>query len=173
MEQEALMMNIILESVKHIIKNNEILMLLSDCDGCLTDGGMYYSENGDELKKFNTRDGMGFSLLKKRGIITGIVTGEKNDLNRRRAEKLHLDILESGCDDKLSAIKRICQERGISLGNVCYIGDDINDIEAIKAVGLGCCPADAVKSVRKVSKYITTAKGGEGVVREIADILLS
>ena len=113
----------------------EIKIFLTDCDGCLTDGGMYYSEKGDELKKFNTRDGMGFALLRERGVVTGIITSENVDLNRRRAEKLKLDILESGCKDKLTTIKRICDERGIGLANVCYIGDDINDIETIKAVG--------------------------------------
>ena len=129
----------------------EIKMFLTDCDGCLTDGGMYYSEHGDELKKFNTRDGMGFALLQEKEIITGIITSENVDLNRRRAEKLKIDILESGCKDKLASIKRICEKRGIKLENVCYIGDDINDIEAIKAVGVGCCPADAIPDVKKVA----------------------
>ena len=147
----------------------EIKMFLTDCDGCLTDGGMYYSEKGDELKKFNTRDGMGFALLRQKGIITGIITSESVDLNRRRAEKLKLDILEAGCKDKLSAIKRICDERGIALANVCYIGDDINDIDAIKAVGYGCCPANAMPEVKKAAKYVSKANGGEGVIREIVE----
>lgn len=146
---------------------SDIKMFLTDCDGCLTDGGMYYSEHGDELKKFNTRDGMGFALLKEHGIITGIITSEDVDLNRRRAEKLKLDILEAGCKDKLKAITRICNERGISLTNVCYIGDDINDIETIKSVGYGCCPGDAMPEVKEVARYITKKKGGEGVIREV------
>ena len=145
----------------------EIKMLLTDCDGCLTDGGMYYSEHGDELKKFNTRDGMGFALLRKHGIITGIVTSESVDLNRRRAEKLKLDILKAGCKDKLSAVQRICTEHGVNIQNVCYIGDDINDIETIKAVGFGCCPADAMPEVKAVAKFTAKAKGGEGVIREV------
>ena len=149
----------------------EIKMFLTDCDGCLTDGGMYYSEKGDELKKFNTRDGMGFALLRQKGIITGIVTSESVDLNRRRAEKLKLDILEAGCKDKLSAIKRICDERGIGLENVCYIGDDINDLEVIKAVGYGCCPADAMPEVKAVAKYVAKINGGEGVIREIVEAI--
>ena len=150
----------------------EIKMFLTDCDGCLTDGGMYYSEKGDELKKFNTRDGMGFALLRQKGIITGIVTSESVDLNRRRAEKLKLDILEAGCRDKLSAIKRICDERGIALENVCYIGDDINDLQVIKAVGYGCCPADAMPEVKAVAMYVTKAKGGEGVIREVVGAIM-
>ena len=151
----------------------EIKMFLTDCDGCLTDGGMYYSEKGDELKKFNTRDGMGFALLRKRGIVTGIVTSESVDLNRRRAEKNKLDILEAGCKDKLSTITRICSERDIPLSNVCYIGDDINDIEAIRAVGYGCCPADAMPEVKAVADCVTKAKGGEGVIREIIEQIIA
>lgn len=147
----------------------EIKMFLTDCDGCLTDGGMYYSEFGDELKKFNTRDGMGFSLLRKAGVITGIITSESVDLNRRRAEKLKLDILEAGCKDKVSVVQRICQEKGILPENICYIGDDINDIDLIKFVGFGCCPADAMPQVKAVAKYITKAKGGEGVIREVVE----
>lgn len=147
----------------------EIKMLLTDCDGCLTDGGMYYSEHGDEIKKFNTRDGMGFALLRQKGIITGIVTSENVDLNRRRAEKLKLDVLETGCRDKVVAVKRICEERDIALNNVCYIGDDINDLDVIKMVGFGCCPADAMPQVREVAKYIAKAKGGEGVIREVVE----
>lgn len=145
----------------------EVKLFLTDCDGCLTDGGMYYSENGDELKKFNTRDGMGFSLLREKGILTGIVTSENVELNRRRAKKLQLDYLEAGCKDKLTVIKNICERRRIDIKNVCYIGDDINDIEAIKAVGFGCCPADAMPEVKKIADYITIAKGGDGVIREV------
>lgn len=150
----------------------EIKMLLTDCDGCLTDGGMYYSENGDELKKFNTKDGMGFELLRQKGIITGIITGEAAELNRRRAEKLQLDILELGCKNKLSAIKKICSERGIDLQNVCYIGDDLNDIAAIDAVGYGCCPADAAPEMIAIADYVANAKGGAGVVREIVNMII-
>ena len=151
----------------------EIKMFLTDCDGCLTDAGMYYSEFGDELKKFNTRDGMAFKLLREKGILTGIITGEKVELNRRRAEKLKLDILGLGCTDKVLTIKKLCKEYNISLENVLYIGDDINDLEVMKIVGYSCCPADAMQEVKEIAKYITKAKGGEGVVREITNIILS
>lgn len=150
----------------------EIKMFLTDCDGCLTDGGMYYSEKGDELKKFNTRDGMGFALLREKGIITGIITSECVDLNRKRAEKLHLDILEMGCKEKAEKVKELCEERGISLENVCYIGDDINDLKTIKLVGYGCCPLDAIGEVKAQAKYVTHSKGGEGVIREVVEQIL-
>ena len=149
----------------------EIKMFLTDCDGCLTDGGMYYSEHGDELKKFNTRDGMGFALLRNKGIVTGIVTSENVDLNRRRAQKLKLDVLEAGCKDKVAAVKTLCEKYNVSLENVAYIGDDINDLDVIKMVGYGCCPADAMPQVRDAARYVTKAKGGEGVIREVVENL--
>lgn len=149
----------------------EIKMFLTDCDGCLTDGGMYYSEHGDELKKFNTRDGMGFALLRAKGIITGIITSESVDLNRRRAEKLKLDVLEAGCKDKVSAVKKLCERYGVAPKSVAYVGDDINDLDAIKMVGLGCAPADAMLQVREVADYVTKARGGEGVIREIVEYM--
>lgn len=150
----------------------EIKIFLTDCDGCLTDGGMYYSEHGDELKKFNTRDGMGFALLHKKGIVTGIVTSENVDLNRRRAQKLKLDVLEAGCRDKVAAVKVLCEKYNVSLENVAYIGDDINDLDVIKIVGYGCCPADAMPQIREAAKYVTKAKGGEGVIREVVERII-
>ncbi|MBC5786975.1 N-acylneuraminate cytidylyltransferase [Clostridium facile] len=161
-------------------KNNPVLirrpsnirMFLTDCDGCLTDGGMYYSERGDELKKFNTRDGMGFGMLREKGIITGIITSEEVELNQRRADKLRLDFLESGCKDKLAAIQKRCEKYGISLEQVVYVGDDINDLEAIQTVGYGCCPSDAMPCVQQAADYIASAKGGQGVIREIVEQLL-
>lgn len=150
-----------------------IKMFLTDCDGCMTDGGMYYSEYGDELKKFYTRDGMGFALLRDRGIITGIVTSENVDLNRRRTEKLKLDVLEAGCKDKVAAVKALCEKYNVSLKNVAYIGDDINDLDVIKMVGYGCCPADAMPQVRNAAKYVTKARGGEGVIREIVEAIIN
>ncbi len=149
----------------------EIKMFLTDCDGCLTDSGMYYSEFGDELKKFNTKDGVGFSILREKGIITGIITSENVKLNRRRADKLKLNILEAGCTNKIDTIKRLCKQYNISLDNVVYVGDDINDLEVIKMVGFGCCPADAATIVKEHAKYITYVKGGEGVIREIVELI--
>ncbi len=148
-----------------------VKMFLTDCDGCLTDGGMYYSEHGDELKKFNTKDGMGFSFLREKGILTGVITGEDVELNRRRVEKLKLDIYKPGCRDKASAIKELCRQHRIRLEEVVYVGDDVNDLEVIQMVGFGCCPADAVPQVKAAAKYIAAAKGGEGVIREIIERL--
>lgn len=153
-------------------KKEKIKMFLTDCDGCLTDGGMYYSENGDELKKFNTRDGMGFQLLREKGILTGIVTGEDRKLNRNRAEKLKLNILEMGVKDKASKIRELCVRYGVSLEEVAYVGDDLNDIEALKLVGFPCCVNNAAEEVKEVVAYISEKNGGEGAIREIINQIL-
>lgn len=148
-------------------------MFLTDCDGCMTDGGMYYSEKGDELKKFNTRDGVAFRLLRERGIITGVITGEDVALNKRRCEKLKIDVLAPGCTDKVACINRLCASYNVKPEEVVYIGDDIADKDAIEFVGFGCCPADAAADIRAVAALVTKAKGGEGVIREVAEMVLN
>lgn len=151
----------------------DIKMFLTDCDGCLTDGGMYYTENGDELKKFNTKDGLGLSLLKEKGIIVGIITGEDTAIVKRRAEKLSLHELHMGIKDKLSIAKKLCEKYGISMDNVAYVGDDVNDIKLLQSVGFGCSVNNALPIVKKNAKYISPNNGGEGAVREIIDLILS
>lgn len=158
------------DSMKDKLKN--IKILLTDCDGCLTDAGMYYSEHGDELKKFNTRDGMGFRLLREKGIRTGIITSEKVDLVSRRANKLQLDILKMGIGNKLKTVKDICRELHIGLENVAYIGDDINDLEVVEAAGFGCSVNSGMEIVKEKADYVTKVNGGEGAVREVAELIL-
>ncbi len=150
----------------------QIHLFATDVDGVLTDAGMYYSESGDEWKKFNTRDGMGLKLLQKAGLITAIVTQERTRLVARRAEKLAIPELHQGVLDKLSVIREMAERHGISLDQIAYIGDDVNDVEALKAVGLSAAPADGLPQVRKVVDYVCRQKGGEGAVRELADMIL-
>lgn len=150
----------------------QIRLFATDVDGVLTDGGMYYSESGDEWKKFNTRDGMGIKLLQKAGLITAIVTQERTRLVARRAEKLAIPELHQGVFDKLSVIRDMASRHGISLKHVAYIGDDVNDIEALKAVGLSAAPADGLPQVLEIVDYVCRQKGGEGVVRELAEMIL-
>ena len=150
-----------------------VKMLLTDCDGCLTDAGMYYSESGEELKKFNTRDGMAFQLLREAGVRTGIITGENSQAAFRRAQKLKADYMRIGCKEKLEAVRAICDEEGISLSDVAYVGDDVNDVELLSAVGLPCCPADAQPQAKATARYIASCPGGRGVIREIAEKILS
>lgn len=154
------------------IFDKKIKMLLTDCDGCLTDGGMYYSENGDEMKKFNTKDGMAFEILREHGIITGIITGENVELNRRRAEKMKIDELHMGVKDKLAVVKMLAEKYNISLDEIAYIGDDINDIPVMKEVGLACCPHNSAASVIERSDYVCVNDGGYGVVREVTEIII-
>lgn len=156
---------------KEVLKN--IKLFLTDCDGCLTDGGMYYSEHGDELKKFNTRDGMGFGLLKKAGVKTGIVTSENVQLVQNRANKLKLDFLEMGAGDKLAVVTQICDEMKISLKEVAYIGDDINDVAVIESVGYGCSVNNGMPQAKAAARYVTSVNGGEGAIREVAERILS
>lgn len=156
--------------LKEILKN--IKLLITDSDGVLTDGGMYYTENGDELKKFNTKDGMGVQLLRENGIKTAIITGENAESVIRRGKKLNIDEVHLGVKEKAPLVRELAQKYDISLSQVAYIGDDINDLEAIKIVGFGCSVQDSTEEVKKVSRYITKAKGGQGALREVAELML-
>ena len=152
-----------------------IKVFLTDVDGVLTDAGMYYTESGDEFKKFNTHDGMAFGLLRERGIKTGMVTSEKTRIVENRAKKLKADYLYQDVkhNGKLEAAKEICEMEGVTLSEVAYIGDDINCIPLLKAVGVAACPANAVKQVKEVLGIIQLkTKGGDGAVREFAEIIL-
>ncbi len=172
---------IILESLmkRHVLSKrqqtkSQIKLFLCDVDGTLTDGGMYYSETGDELKKFNTRDGMGFQLLREAGIKTGIITSENTHIVEIRAKKLRLDYLRQSKRDggKVAAAQEICDELGITLNEVAYIGDDINCFDLLSAVAIAACPADAVPRVRDIPGiHQMKMKGGEGCVREFIDFL--
>ncbi len=149
----------------------KIKLFAMDVDGVLTDGGMFYSEAGEVLKKFNTRDGMGIELLRKNGIIPAIITKEKSEIVLKRAEKLKVEEVYIGVEDKLEVVKRLIKKYNLSFELVAYIGDDINDIPLLKKVGLSCCPFDAVDEVKKIANYVCKTKGGEGVVREVVDII--
>ena len=173
---------IVLENLmrKHVLAHTDnatpsIKLFLSDIDGTLTDGGMYYSENGDELKKFNTRDGMGMGMLREKGIKVGVITSEDRELNQRRADKLKLDFFYQGKKNggKLAVAKEICDQMGITLQEVAYIGDDINCIELLSSVGLAACPADADARVKAIPGIrVMTKKGGEGCVREFCETIM-
>jgi N-acylneuraminate cytidylyltransferase len=169
---------IIAESLmkKYTISDKKnIKLFLSDVDGTLTDAGMYYSEKGDELKKFNTHDGKGFELLKKSGVKVGIITSEKTKIVERRAKKMKLDYLFQGIEHKgkLDVALEICGIEGISLDEVAYIGDDINCIELLKEAGLKACPRDSVDLVKSIPNIIELNKnGGDACVREFIEIIL-
>jgi len=153
-------------------KLEKIRCVLTDCDGVLTDGGMYYSEFGDELKKFNTRDGKGFQLLRDSGLITGIITGEDVKIVHQRGRKLLVDELHTGVSDKKEVLRQICERRQISFEEVLFIGDDINDMEVLKMAGFGCAVSDAEEVVKEAADYVTRSGGGRGAFREVAEMVI-
>jgi YrbI family 3-deoxy-D-manno-octulosonate 8-phosphate phosphatase len=150
----------------------EVRLVATDVDGVLTDAGMYYSESGDELKKFNTRDGKAFELLRQQGIQTAIITSENTKLVERRARKLKIDHLMQGVEDKAGALRTLCQSLGIDLRNVAYMGDDLNDLEVLQIVGYSACPADAAAPVKSVVQHVCSRRGGEGCLRELVEVIL-
>jgi N-acylneuraminate cytidylyltransferase len=145
-----------------------IKLLLTDVDGVLTDAGMYYTENGDEIKKFNTYDGMALKLLQKSGVKVGILTAEDRQLNRNRARKLGLDYEFHGVKDKLRKLKTLLKELNLEFSQVAYVGDDLNDLEVLKKVGFAFCPASAQQEVLALDNvHVLKARGGSGVIREL------
>lgn len=155
---------------------SQVKVFLTDVDGVLTDAGMYYSEKGDELKKFNTRDGMGLQIIKAKGIKTGIVTSEDTQMVERRFNKLKLDYLYQGKKHggKLAAALDICQKEGVDISQVAYIGDDVNCLELLSKAGFPACPADADQKILAIPGIrVMSKKGGEGVVREYIEEILN
>jgi N-acylneuraminate cytidylyltransferase len=151
---------------------SKIKLVLSDVDGVLTDAGMYYSELGDELKKFCTYDGMAFRLMQEQGIKVGIVTAEDRALNRRRADKLKLDFQFHGVKNKLVLVEELIGKLGVRWDEVAYVGDDLNDVEVLSRVGFPVCPANAQRKVLKVPGVLKMkSSGGGGVIRELYNLL--
>ncbi|MFL0163290.1 KdsC family phosphatase [Aquirufa salirivi] len=152
---------------------NSIKLVLTDCDGVLTDGGVYYGEAGEAWKKFNIRDGMGVERLRKlRGIPTGIITGEVSASLVKRAEKLQISELHLGIKDKERVLAEILKKYDLQASQIAYIGDDVNDLVVLPFVGAFFCPADAVEQVKKVASLVLSTKGGEGCFREMAELIL-
>jgi 3-deoxy-D-manno-octulosonate 8-phosphate phosphatase (KDO 8-P phosphatase) len=150
-----------------------IKIVLMDCDGVLTDTGMYYSAEGDMLKRFCTHDGMGIKLLQEAGIKSGIITGEKTQSIVQRANKLGMEYTILGSSHKLKAAQDICKAEGISLEEAAFIGDDINDVELLRAVSLAACPSNARPQVKQIPNILhLSARGGDGAVREFCDFIL-
>ena len=150
-------------------------MFLTDVDGVLTDAGMYYSELGDEFKKFSTYDGMAFEMLRSAGIKTGIITSEDTQIVKRRAQKVKADFLFQGLRNggKLEAAREICAGLGIGLHETAYIGDDINCFELLSAVGKAACPSNANWRIKEIPGIrLLNSSGGSGAMREFVEVLL-
>lgn len=160
-----------MSSLSH--KAAAIRLLLTDCDGVLTDGTVYYSANGEEMKRFNLRDGMGVERLRRlAGVEVGIVTGECSPAVQQRAAKLNIVELHEGVKDKAAALQTILCHHGLRGDQVAYIGDDTNDLGIMGEVGLTACPADALPMVQRVVDVVCGRRGGEGAFREFAELII-
>ncbi|HEV7643759.1 MAG TPA: HAD hydrolase family protein [Pyrinomonadaceae bacterium] len=155
-----------------LARAKKIKLVLMDCDGVLTDGKIYFNEHGEETKAFNTKDGLGIVLLHRAGIATGIITGRVFNGLKRRAEELGIRYLRMGCDDKTEEFENILADAGVSAEETAYIGDDLPDIALLKKAGLAVAVADSVREVLEAAHYITEKNGGDGAVREVADLIL-
>lgn len=145
-------------------------LLIVDVDGVLTDSGMYYGEGGEELKKFNTRDGKAFELCRSLGIKTAILTSEDSHAVRRRGEKLGVDACVTASTNKLADAARLSASLSIDMADIAFIGDDVNDLALLREVGWSFCPSDAVEIVRRSVSCVCRKAGGAGVVREVVDM---
>ncbi len=156
-----------------IERAKKIKLLLMDCDGVLTDGRLYFDENGECMKVFHVRDGQGIVDWHKAGFISGIISGRSSKIVERRANELGIKFIKQGSRDKLADFLEILEETGLSAIEVAYIGDDTPDIPLLKAVGLSATVSDAVEEVSNHVHFTTKKVGGSGAIREFASKLLS
>jgi len=147
-------------------------LIITDIDGVWTDGGMYYDQSGNEWKKFNTADSAGVLLCKRLNIPVAIITGEDTEIVRRRAKKLNIDYLYMGIQNKIQVARRLCQELGIDLKQIAYIGDDIGDYELLKEAGISAAPDNAPEYIKSIAGFVTGKKGGEGAFREFVETIV-
>jgi 3-deoxy-D-manno-octulosonate 8-phosphate phosphatase (KDO 8-P phosphatase) len=163
-----------IKAAEHIINTFDFKFLVLDIDGVMTDAGIIYTESGDEIKKFNARDGLSIISLVNAGYHVGFLSsGFRENMINRRAKVLGVQKVYVGTWKKMEILEKWCKELNISLENVAYMGDDLNDIPVIKKVGLSACPADASDEVKEIANIILSVRGGRGCVREFADKYLS
>jgi len=155
-----------------VARFRNIKLLSLDLDGTLTDGGIYYAEDGSELRKYQVQDGYGILLVKDAGIEVALITRSDTPAIQKRIDRLKIKFGRMGVYEKLPVLKEICKELGIGLDQVCHVADDVNDMDLMETVGLPVAVANARPQVKKAAAYITQAKGGDGAVREVCDLLL-
>jgi 3-deoxy-D-manno-octulosonate 8-phosphate phosphatase (KDO 8-P phosphatase) len=152
------------------MQNNTIKLLVLDVDGVQTDGGMFYTESGDRFKKFNSRDGQGIKQALRQGVHVAFLSSSSHQrIISDRAGTLGVKLFHAGPEEKLGVLSGWCKELGVALDEVAYIGDDLNDLACIRAVGISACPADAVDAVKAEVDVVLDRRGGEGCVREFID----
>lgn len=162
-----------MKKISHKKKSHNIRAIAMDVDGVLTDGGVWWGPNGEEWKRFHFADIMGLSLAKKSGLAIALISGEDSPLVDRVAAKFSLTDVFKNCRDKATALRTFAERHALALDQICFIGDDVNDLAALEIAGLSACPADARPSVRKHCQLVTKLGGGNGAVREIIDSLLA
>lgn len=151
----------------------QVKLLVLDVDGVLTDGKLYYGSDGEEYKTFHTKDGLGLNLAHHAGIKTALITGRRSLAVKKRAKELKIDALYEGVQDKVAVLHEILNDFKLGLKDVCYMGDDLNDLPILQIVGLSAAPQNAVPLVKKVAQFVSQANGGEGAVRELIDHFLT
>lgn len=161
-----------LANQKAIHRAKYVRLLLLDVDGVLTDGRLYYGNNGEELKAFNIQDGLGIKLLQKNGIQVGIITGRTSALLARRAAELGIKLVVQGREDKLVALNEMLENSEYQMEEIAFLGDDLPDLAVIRRVGLGVAVANARPVIAQHAIWQTSACGGHGAVRELAELLL-
>jgi 3-deoxy-D-manno-octulosonate 8-phosphate phosphatase (KDO 8-P phosphatase) len=150
-----------------------IQMLVLDVDGVLSDGRLYYSNSGDELKSFSIKDGLGIKLLRDAGVKVAIITGRTSEIVTRRARELGIEEIVQGREDKRQALLELCERSGTSVDDCAYMGDDLPDLGAIIAAGLGMTVSDGAAPVKEAADWVSEARGGYGAVREACEFILS
>ena len=152
---------------------SRVKLLALDVDGILTDGGLYYTETGEVCKKFNVKDGKGIKLLMQSGVEVAIISANDSNATLHRANKLGIVNCFTSVEDKLEVLETLCHKLNISLSQVAYMGDDLNDLPVLKAVGLPLTVADAIPENQTAAAYVTKLSGGQGAVREVCNLLLN
>lgn len=153
-------------------KLSKIKILVMDIDGTLTNSMVYYSANGEELKSFSIRDGMGIELLHLNNIKTAILTSENSKIIVARATKLKIEHIILGSRNKKQDLINLANSLNLELENIAYVGDDVNDLQAMQIAGFSACPSNSVKHIKEIADYISDFRGGEGAVRDICELIL-
>jgi len=151
---------------------SRIKLVVLDVDGTLTDGSILYDAQGGEIKRFNAKDGLGIKMAIEAGLQLAILTGRKSPMVQRRVKELKIHHLREDVQIKLPVLMEMIAELGLTADEVCYVGDDLNDLQCMQAVGLSACPADAAQDIREACDYVASANGGHGAVREVLELLL-
>jgi len=154
-------------------KLKKIKLVITDVDGVLTDGGMYYTKDGDIMKRFHARDGMGVTLLKNAGIPTIVLTKEKTQMVKKWSKKMKIKVLLDGIKNKELELNKICKNNNLNPNEIAYIGDDINDLKILEKVGFAVTPNDGIPLTKEISHYVCSKNGGYGAFRELADLILT